>query len=74
MEPRSYHDLHELSVEQLRRYVRTLPGFPIRGREISRANKRDLLQLIKTTDERARTIAASDKKHEEPLRGDVTPN
>lgn len=39
-------ELERLSVEQLRRYARTLEGFPIKGREISRANKDKLLYEI----------------------------
>ncbi len=39
--------IESLSVVQLRRYARTLNGFPLEGREISKANRETLLQLIK---------------------------
>ena len=39
--------IESLSVVQLRRYARTLNGLPIEGREISKANRETLLQLIK---------------------------
>jgi len=38
--------LEEMTVQELRRYARTLPNFPIRGREISRASKETLLHLL----------------------------
>jgi len=40
-------DIDSMSVVQLRKYARSLPGFPIEGREISKANKADLTGLIK---------------------------
>lgn len=35
-----------LSVIELRRYVRTLPGFSLHGREVSRANREELLKAL----------------------------
>jgi microcompartment protein CcmL/EutN len=40
-------DIESMSVVQLRKYARSLKGFPIEGREISKANKATLLGLIK---------------------------
>jgi len=40
-------DINSMSVVQLRKYARSLPGFPIAGREISKANKATLTGLIK---------------------------
>lgn len=40
-------DLELLSVPKLRQYARTLNGFPITGREISKANRETLLQLMR---------------------------
>ena len=37
-------ELSELNVHQLRRLARSTEGFPIKGREISRANRNDLIQ------------------------------
>ncbi len=39
--------LERLSVQELRRYARALPNFPIRGREISRATKETLLTFLR---------------------------
>lgn len=39
-------DIHSMTVVQLRKYARSLPGFPIEGREISNANKATLIGLI----------------------------
>ncbi len=39
--------LERLSVQELRRYARALPNFPIQGREISRATKETLLTLLR---------------------------
>lgn len=39
-------DINSMSVVQLRKYARSLQGFPIEGREISNANKATLLGLI----------------------------
>jgi microcompartment protein CcmL/EutN len=38
--------LEQMSVISLRRYARTVPNLPIKGREISRANKQQLLEAI----------------------------
>jgi len=38
--------LKQRTVEELRRMARKVEGFPIQGREISRANKEELIQLI----------------------------
>jgi ethanolamine utilization protein EutM len=40
-------ELGRMSVAGLRRYARTLAGFPLQGREISRANKKQLLETIR---------------------------
>ncbi len=37
----------DLTVQDLRRYARTLPNFPIQGRAISRASKDTLLNLLR---------------------------
>jgi ethanolamine utilization protein EutM len=42
----SKFDIDAMSVVQLRKYARSLKGFPIEGREISKANKATLLGLI----------------------------
>ncbi len=39
-------DTDQMSVPELRRYARTLPGFPLRGREISLADREALLQAL----------------------------
>ncbi len=39
--------LASMTVQELRRYARTLPNFPIQGREISRAGKATLLALLR---------------------------
>ncbi len=39
--------LQEMTVQDLRRYARALPNFPIQGREISRASKDTLLKLFR---------------------------
>ncbi|MDW8437877.1 MAG: BMC domain-containing protein [Chloroherpetonaceae bacterium] len=36
-----------MTVQELRRYARSLPNFPIQGREISRADKETLLALLR---------------------------
>jgi hypothetical protein len=36
-----------MSVAALRKYARSLPDFPLQGREISRANKKQLLETIR---------------------------
>lgn len=40
-------DISTMSVEELRRLARKTPGFPIQGREISRANRSLLLEYFK---------------------------
>lgn len=40
-------DIESMSVVQLRKFARSIKGFPIEGREISKANKSTLLGLIK---------------------------
>ena len=44
----SMSELEVLNVHQLRRLARSTPGFPIQGREISRANRGQLLDYFKT--------------------------
>jgi len=39
-------ELEQMAVVKLRHYARTLPGLPIKGREISKANKQQLLDAI----------------------------
>lgn len=43
----SIKQLEELNVHKLRRYARGFTGFPIKGREISRANRDELLNHFK---------------------------
>ncbi|MCF8412108.1 MAG: BMC domain-containing protein [Melioribacteraceae bacterium] len=43
----SLNELMELNVHELRKLARATEGFPIRGREISRANRQVLLDLFK---------------------------
>ncbi|MFH1686901.1 MAG: BMC domain-containing protein [bacterium] len=45
--PRSSRDLDQMSVVQLRRLARSLPNLGLRGREISKANKQQLIDAIK---------------------------
>lgn len=40
--------LEQMAVVALRRYARTIPEMPIKGREISKANKQQLLEAIKS--------------------------
>jgi microcompartment protein CcmL/EutN len=40
-------ELEVMNVHQLRRFARSTPGFPIQGREISRANRGELLDYFK---------------------------
>jgi len=40
-------DIESMSVVQLRKFARSIKGFPIEGREISKANRATLLGLIK---------------------------
>jgi hypothetical protein len=46
-------DLGGLSVVQLRRLARQTPGLSIRGREISRATREQLIQAIHSADANA---------------------
>ena len=39
-------DLERMSVPELRRYARTLPDFPMKGREISMADREALLRAF----------------------------
>jgi microcompartment protein CcmL/EutN len=43
--------LDALSVQELRRLARSTPGFPLAGRQISKADKAALLRLLKETTE-----------------------
>ncbi len=43
----SFEQLQELNVHKLRRYARNFSSFPIKGREISRANRDELLNYFK---------------------------
>lgn len=40
-------EIEKMSVAALRKYARSLPDFPLQGREISRANKKQLLETIR---------------------------
>lgn len=55
---KSLFELQDMAVPELRHYARSLPDFPIAGREISRANKSELLQMFKSTEERRNTERA----------------
>jgi microcompartment protein CcmL/EutN len=69
---KSLLELETYPVHELRRYARSIPGFPIQGREISKANRSELLQLIKTTEERSRTQAARDAASGSPAHDELT--
>ncbi len=43
----SRQNFEGMTVQELRRYARALPNFPIQGREISRAGKETLLKLLR---------------------------
>ncbi|MFO7526492.1 MAG: BMC domain-containing protein [Ignavibacteriaceae bacterium] len=43
----SFAELEQLNVHKLRRYARSFDGFPIKGREISKANRGELLNYFK---------------------------
>lgn len=43
----SIAELEKLPVVKLRRYARTLDNLPIQGRQISMANKQQLLEAIR---------------------------
>ncbi len=45
--PLSLQELEKLNVHQLRKHARTTEGFPIQGREISKANRSELLNFFK---------------------------
>jgi microcompartment protein CcmL/EutN len=40
------HQLEEMTVHALRHYARTVPGLPIFGRQISRANRKELIEEL----------------------------
>jgi hypothetical protein len=40
-------ELEVMNVHQLRRFARDIESFPIKGREISRANRGELLDFFK---------------------------
>jgi hypothetical protein len=44
----SWEQLDQMAVVVLRRYARTIPELPIKGREISKANKQQLLEAIRS--------------------------
>ncbi|UCC45175.1 MAG: BMC domain-containing protein [Candidatus Zixiibacteriota bacterium] len=44
-----FAELEKMPVVKLRRYARALPGLPIKGRQISMANKTQLLEAIKSS-------------------------
>ncbi|MFQ5649613.1 MAG: BMC domain-containing protein [bacterium] len=45
--PKSFEHIAQLPVRQLRRLARELSGFPIHGRDISKANKQILLEKFR---------------------------
>lgn len=45
--PSREKSFEEMTVHELRRYARSLPNFPIQGREISRAGKETLLAFLR---------------------------
>lgn len=45
--PSPAKSFEEMTVHELRRYARSLPNFPIQGREISRAGKETLLAFLR---------------------------
>jgi microcompartment protein CcmL/EutN len=45
-EKESVEDIDKLNVHELRHLARSIPEFPIKGREISRANKNELLKYF----------------------------
>ncbi len=42
------HDIDNMNVHQLRHYARSIPDFPIKGREISRANRDELVKHFRS--------------------------
>ncbi len=45
-----YELIDKMNVHKLRNYARKFPNFPIKGREISRANRDELIEYFKKTD------------------------
>ncbi|MCU0344377.1 MAG: BMC domain-containing protein [Ignavibacterium sp.] len=45
-----FEAIKKMNVHKLRHYAREFPNFPIKGREISRANRDELVQLFHTID------------------------
>jgi ethanolamine utilization protein EutM len=43
-----FEAIDKMNVHKLRHYAREFPDFPIKGREISRANRNELVELFKT--------------------------
>ncbi len=41
-----FEAINQMNVHKLRHYARTFPDFPIKGREISRANRNELVELF----------------------------
>lgn len=46
-EPATQDDLEKMTVDELRHYARQLEGLTLTGREVSKANKGQLIELIK---------------------------
>jgi len=44
----NFEAIGKMNVHKLRHYAREFPNFPIKGREISRANRNELVKLFKT--------------------------
>ena len=42
----TWDELQSMAVVKLRKFARTIPDLPIKGREISKANKQQLLEAI----------------------------
>jgi len=43
-----FNEIEKMNVHKLRRYARGFEKFPIKGREISRANRDELVKLFET--------------------------
>jgi hypothetical protein len=43
-----FNAISQMNVHKLRHYAREFPNFPIKGREISRANRSELVELFRT--------------------------
>ena len=43
-----FEAISHMNVHKLRHYAREFPNFPIKGREISRANRSELVELFRT--------------------------